>query len=156
MFEGHRVICLAKSGYSAISGESVGMGEEEWVEKSAVIRLRHECCHYFTLRVLGGMKNHALDEITADCAGQLSAFGRYDASLQRKFFGLEDGDRIAPGGRLGFYVKKLPEGAVSLVCRKINEALDGLEGYLEKNALRGPGLIIKLASLGIDGIAELA
>ena len=80
------------------------------------------------------MKNHALDEVVADCSGQLAALGRYDASLQRKFFGLKGFDLkdggIAPGGRLGFYVKNLPEGAVSLVCRKVEEALDGLERFL--------------------------
>ena len=160
MFAGHRVICLAKAGYSALSGKDAGYGDEEWMEKSATIRLHHECCHYFTLRVLGGMKNHALDEVVADCAGQLAAFGRYDASLQRKFFGLQDGG-IAPGGRLGFYVKRLPEGAVPLVCRKVEEALNSLEGYLARNAEtaradRRPELVVKLASLGLAGIAELS
>jgi hypothetical protein len=166
LFRGHRVICLAQAGYSALSGEDVGIEDAEWVEKSAAIRLHHECCHYFTLRVLGGMKNHALDEVIADCAGQLAAFGRYDASLQRKFFGLEDRensdkkDPIAPAGRLGFYEKKLPEDAVLLVCRKVNEALDSLERYLESNAemtktSRRPELIVRLATLGLPGIAEL-
>jgi hypothetical protein len=163
-FRGHRVICLTKAGYSALSGKDAGIGDAEWAEKSAVIRLHHECCHYFTLRVLGGMKNHALDEVTADCAGQLAAFGRYDASLQRKFFGLEDPDKkdpIVPGGRLGFYVKKLPEGAVSLVCRKVGEALDGLEKYLGSSSemtqmSRRPQLIVKLAVLGLLGMADLS
>jgi hypothetical protein len=139
----------------------VGIEDEEWLEKSAAIRLHHECCHYFTLRVLGGMKNHALDEVVADCAGQLSAFGRYDAALQRKFFGLKDGNEIAPNGRLGFYVKKLPQGAVPLVCRKVEEALDSLEDYLVQNAEmarvnRRSELIVKLATLGLAGIAELS
>ena len=72
---------------------------------------------------------------------------------------LKDGG-IAPGGRLGFYVKNLPEGAVSLVCRKVEEALDGLERYLAKNpdmasTDRRPELIVKLAALGLAGIAEL-
>jgi hypothetical protein len=160
-FAGHRVICLARAGYSALSAEEAGFSSEaEWAEKSASIRLNHECCHYFTLRVLGGMKNHALDEVTADCAGQLSAFGCYDASLQRKFFGLREGG-IAEGGRLGFYVRRLSEGAVSMVCRKVEEALYGLEAYLTKNAEmarrdRAPELIIKLSTLGLRGIAELA
>jgi hypothetical protein len=159
MLAGHRVIFMTGAGYSALSGEDAGFPDAEWIEKSAVIRLHHECCHYFTLRVLGGMKNHALDEVIADCVGQLSALGHYDASLQRKFFGLSDGG-IASGGRLGFYVKKLPDGAIPLVCRKIDEALDGLEGYLEKNAPLAdaslqPKLIVKLAALGLLGIAEL-
>ena len=166
LFKGHRVICLAQGGYSALSGESVGMADEAWVEKSAVIRLHHEGCHYFTLRALGGMKNHALDEVVADCAGQLAAFGRYDASLQRKFFGLEKNEKdllvcIAPGGRLSFYVKTLPKDAIPLVCQKIDEALEGLESYLENNAemtktSRRVELILKLATLGLIGIAGLA
>jgi hypothetical protein len=106
------------------------------------------------------MKNHALDEVVADCVGQLSAFGCYDAALQRKFFGLKDG-KITPGGRLGFYVKHLPEGAVPLVCRKVEEALDSLESYLAQNTEmahtdRRPELIVKLAALGLAGIAELS
>jgi hypothetical protein len=149
---------MTGAGYSALSGEDAGFPDAEWLEKSVAIRLHHECCHYFTLRALGGMKNHALDEVIADCVGQLSAFGRYDAALQRKFFGLGDGG-IARGGRLGFYVKKLPPGSISLVCQKIGEALDSLEGYLEKNATAAnantPRLIIKLAALGLVGIAEL-
>jgi hypothetical protein len=158
-FAGHRVIFMAKAGYSALSGRDAGFPDAEWLEKSAAIRLHHECCHYFTLRVLGGMKNHALDEVIADCAGQLSALGRYDASLQRKFFGLADGG-IAHGGRLSFYVKKLPDGAIPLVCQKVGEAIDALEAYLDGNApltdaSSRPELMVKLAALGLVGIAGL-
>jgi hypothetical protein len=41
MLKGHRVIVLFKACYSALSSESVGLGDEEWLEKSATIRLHH-------------------------------------------------------------------------------------------------------------------
>jgi hypothetical protein len=52
------------------------------------------------------------------------------------------------------------EGAIPLVCRKVEEALDSLEKYLGKideaaSEARGPELIVKLAALGLAGIAEL-
>ena len=56
-------------------------------EKSYQIRLRHESVHYETLRLLGGMKNHALDEILADCLGQMEAFGEFSAERQRILLG---------------------------------------------------------------------
>jgi hypothetical protein len=158
--KGHMVICMNRAGYSALAGDDVGVPEDEWLEKSAAVRLNHECCHYFTLRVLGGMKNHALDEVVADCVGQLAAFGRYDASLQRKFFGLTE-DGIKPGGRLGYYVKKLSDGAAKVVCDSVVRAIDALDRCLAANAgltakSGRPELIIKLATLGLPGIGELS
>ncbi|MDR1472874.1 MAG: hypothetical protein LBS75_10175 [Synergistaceae bacterium] len=159
--KGHRIILLNKAGYSALSGEDVGISEKEWVEKSAIIRLHHECFHYFTLRALGGMKNHALDEVAADCAGQIAAFGRFSASLQRKFLGLtEDGGGLKEGGRLWFYMKKLPAESVPMVCRHVNAALGALESYLDDNGAmrkseRSSDLAVKLASAGILGIATM-
>jgi hypothetical protein len=158
--KGHRFILLHKAGYSSISGCEIGISEEEWLEKSMKLRLHHECCHYFTLRALGGMRNHALDEITADCVGQLAAFGGFSASLQRLFFGLSDSG-FEPGGRFGYYVKKLSEGAVREVCGSVNRALLRLEKYLAENSAmtdeqNRTNLIVKLASAGIRGIEGLS
>ena len=69
--------------------EKIGLNVEDWLKKSYQIRLRHESAHYETLRLLGGMKNHALDEILADCLGQMAAFGEFSAKRQRIFFGVE-------------------------------------------------------------------
>jgi hypothetical protein len=158
-FGGHRVICLAEAGYSAISGDDAGFPEDEWLKLSEKIRLHHERCHYFTLRIMGGMKNHALDEVIADCMGQLAAFGRFDASLEMKFLGA-DGSSIKDGGRLWFYVKKLPEAAVPIVCESVKEAVGRLEAHLRENPEMAaererPELIMKLAAAGLKGIMEL-
>ena len=159
---GHRVILLNKAGYSSLSGKEVGMSEEEWHEKSLTIRLNHEVCHYFSLRVLGGMQNHVLDEIAADCVGQLAAFGTYNASLQRRFFGIsESGGDILPGNRFSFYVKKLLiNDSIREVLEETNAALSGLESYLSKNPYmllesNRPHLTIKILSAGIRGIHDL-
>jgi hypothetical protein len=106
------------------------------------------------------MKNHALDEIIADCVGQLAAFGKFRADMQRHFFGIADGvlNPSNPEGRLSFYVKKLPPGAVNRVCSEVDRALDGLERYLSINpeaARETPSLIMRLAAAGIRGTGDM-
>lgn len=120
----HRVILLNMAPYSNISAYKLSLMAQDWLKKSYLIRLRHESAHYETLRLLGGMKNHALDEILADCLGQMAAFGEFSANRQRIFFGLaKDGAKC--DGRLNFYCQKvLPEE-----LPKIYQAVDG---YLDK------------------------
>ena len=159
--QGHRVIILNEACYSALAGSEVGIGEDEWLEKSMTLRLNHEICHYFSLRVLGGMRNHVLDEIAADCLGQLSAFGAYNASLQRRFFGISESDgNILPGNRFSFYVKSLRNDSIHEVLEETNAALSGLDSYLLKNpdmalASNGPRLIIKILSAGVGAMRDL-
>ena len=157
--DGHRIIILNRSGYSALSGKELGMEEEEWLEKSMTLRLNHEICHYFSLRALGGMRNHVLDEIAADCAGQLAAFGAFRASLQRLFFGISQGS-VLPGGRFSFYVKTLRGSSVDTVLKETEVALTSLEGYLSGNPdmtlkPNRSRLAAKLLTAGISGIREL-
>lgn len=159
--KGHRVILMNRAGYSALSGEDVGIQEDVWIGKSTIIRLYHECFRYFILRALGGMKNHVLDEVAADYAGQIAAFGRFSASLQRKFFGLtSDGDGVKEGGRLWSYVKNLPAESVPTVCRHLNAALDALESHPDDDGAAAicenpTDLALKLATAGILGIAGM-
>jgi hypothetical protein len=153
---GHRIALLNEAGYSGISGGVLGLTEEEWLEKSKVIRITHECCHYFTLRALGGMKNHALDEIAADCAGQLAAFGSFSARAQKIFFGIENGE-ILPNGRFHYYVKNLSREAVDRVCAEVSSALSRLERCLDRNAGMSLAenrarLIVSLLTSGVRGI----
>ena len=161
---GHRVILLNRAGYSALSGKELGMEEEAWLEKSMTLRLNHEICHYFSLRVLGSMRNHILDEIAADCVGQLAAFGTFKASLQKLFFGIskmsqEDGE-ILPGGRFFFYVKKLRGASVGVVLEETEAALWSLESYLSRNPdmtlePNRSRLVTNLLTAGISGIRIL-
>ena len=120
----HRIILLNDAPYSNISAENFGLNETEWLKKSYKLRLRHEAAHYETLRILGGMKNHALDEILADALGQIAAFGNFSAARQRLFFGL-NGDKCT--GRLQFYCKKVLENERHLIYQAVDNVLDTVE-----------------------------
>lgn len=129
----HRVILLNAAPYSNISAEKIGLSVEEWLRKSYQIRLRHESAHYETLRLLGGMKNHALDEILADCLGQMAAFGEFSAERQRIFFGLTKGGSKCDG-RLNFYCQKVLAEDLPKVYRAVDEYLDEVEQMTRKVA----------------------
>lgn len=129
----HRVILLNAAPYSNISAEKVGLSAEEWLKKSYLIRLRHESAHYETLRLLGGMKNHALDEILADCLGQIAAFGEFTANRQRIFFGLEKGGSKCDG-RLNFYCRKVLAEDLPKIYSAVDEYLDEVEQMTVKAA----------------------
>ena len=119
--EPHRIILLNRAPYSNVPAEKLLLTEEDWLEKSHAIRLRHESAHYETLRLFGGMKNHALDEILADCLGQIAAFGNFDADRQRIFFGL-DGDKCT--GRLQFYCQKVSPDERPKIYAAVDKFLD--------------------------------
>ena len=129
----HRVILLNAAPYSNISAEKMGLSVEEWLKKSYLIRLRHESAHYETLRLLGGMKNHALDEILADCLGQKTAFGEFSAKRQRIFFGLAKGGEKCDG-RLNFYCQKVLTEDLAEIYRAVDEYLDEVEQMTRKAA----------------------
>jgi len=129
----HRVILLNAAPYSNISAEKMGLSVEEWLKKSYQIRLRHESAHYETLRLLSGMKNHALDEILADCLGQMAAFGGFSAERQRIFFGLTKGSSKCDG-RLNFYCQKVLLEELAEIYRAVNEYLEEVEQMTRKTA----------------------
>lgn len=104
----------------------MGLSVEDWLKKSHALRLRHESEHYETLRLLGGMKNHALDEILADCLGQITAFGEFSAERQRIFFGLAKGGEKCDG-RLNFYCQKVLAEDLAEIYRAVDEYLDEVE-----------------------------
>ena len=129
----HRVILLNAAPYSNISAEKIGLSVEDWLKKSYLIRLRHESAHYETLRLLGGMKNHALDEILADCLGQIAAFGEFSANRQKIFFGLTEGGAKCDG-RLNFYCQKVLADELPKIYRAVDGYLDEVELMTRKAA----------------------
>ena len=129
----HRVILLNAAPYSNISAKKIGLSVEEWLKKSYLIRLRHESAHYETLRLLGGMKNHALDEILADCLGQMAALGEFSANKQRIFFGLEKGGSKCDG-RLNFYCRNVLSEELPKIYRTVDRYLDEVEQMTRKAA----------------------
>ena len=122
----HRVILLGNAPYSNVPASALGLDEDDWLNRSATLRRAHECAHYETLRLFGGMKNHALDEIMADTMGQLAAFGNFSAQRQRLFFGLEGGGKTCTG-RLTFYCKRVIPWERTEVYQAVDRALDIVE-----------------------------
>ena len=143
----HRVILLNAAPYSNISAEKIGLTSDDWLKKSQMIRLRHESAHYETLRLLGGMKNHALDEILADCLGQIAAFGEFSSNRQRIFFGLEKGGEKCDG-RLNFYCQKVFPDDLPKIYREVDGYLDEVE-QIAKNAPNEFAIFKILASRAI-------
>ena len=123
---GCRLLLLGRAPYSNVPAQSLGLDEEEWLERSHHLRLAHECAHYETLRLFGNMKNHALDEIVADAMGQLTAFGDFRADRQRLFFGLEQGTGRCTG-RLSFYCRNVLPWERAVVYRSVDAMLSVLE-----------------------------
>jgi hypothetical protein len=98
-----RFLILSNGPYSDVSCTAVGLTEEQWLDRSRTIRREHECAHYFTRRLFGRMRNHAVDEMMADYAGLRQAFGRFSAQHLLLFFGLEQYPNYRQGGRLQNY-----------------------------------------------------
>lgn len=124
--EPHRIILLNRAPYSNVPAEKLSLTAEEWLKKSHALRLRHESAHYETLRLFGGMKNHALDEIIADTLGQIAAFGNFDADRQRLFFGLEKGG-LNCTGRLQFYCQRVSPTERPKIYAAVDKFLDKIE-----------------------------
>lgn len=121
---GQRLILLNRAPYSNIPAKRLNLRDAEWLELSHILRLRHECAHYETLRIFGSMKNHALDEILADATGQLAAFGNFSSARQKLFFGLQ-GDKCT--GRLTFYCRKVENAEQSKIFAAVDKVLDIVE-----------------------------
>ncbi len=135
--ERHRIILLNRAPYSNVAAGNFGLADEEWLNISHRLRLRHESAHYETLRLFGGMKNHALDEILADTLGQIAAFGNFSAARQRIFFGLH-GEKCE--GRLQFYCQKVLPEERPKIYQAVDKILDEIEnevaGISETDILR--------------------
>ena len=149
----HRVLLLNYAPYSNIPAEAMGIDEADWLTRSHKLRMRHECAHYETLRIFGGMQNHALDEIMADALGQIAAFGNFDADRQRVYFGLTKGKDTCTG-RLSFYCRELAEEERPKVYRAVDRVLDAVAEELDGLLARKAGDMELLEALAGKSIAE--
>jgi hypothetical protein len=112
-----RFIILSAKPYSNVTAKELGLpDEEEWKEKSLILRRGHECTHYFTKQTFGISNNILHDEIMADFIGMYEAFGFYRAEWFHRFMGIIEGS----GGRLIYYTKDLPE-KVRMAVAKLAE-----------------------------------
>jgi hypothetical protein len=157
-----RLIILSEGGYSNVSAARVGMPEEEWRRVSQLIRLEHECTHYFTRRVFGSMQNAIHDEFLADYAGIVAAFGSYRLDLFMLFMGLEDFPRYRRGGRLENYLGQPPPNArvFTILQRLLKQAAENVARWDARLREAGPGrfpgrtrMVLALAALHLEELA---
>lgn len=128
-------IILSSAEYSGVSADAAKIPASHWKPLSLRLRLEHEATHYFTLRALGSMRNHLLDELVADYVGLVRVFGRYDSRLARLFFGLEDFPQYRNGGRLENYRGTPPLGdeAFVVVQRLVNDSIRAIASFQAEN-----------------------
>ncbi len=126
-----RFILLSDGPYSAVPAAALDLDEADWRHRSLIIRREHECAHYFTRRVLGSMRNNALDELIADYMGITAAAGRFRADWFLRFMGLEDFPAYRPGGRLENYrgTPPLSDSAFRVLQALVVEAAHTLERF---------------------------
>jgi hypothetical protein len=156
-----RLVILGEGPYSNVPAAELGLSEEEWRRLSLVIRLEHECTHYFTLRLFAWMGTHLLDELLADYAGIVAACGRFRADWFLRFVGLEDFPRYRAGGRLENYRGRPPlsDDAFRVLQALVKSAAENLERL---DAGSGPGppsaeaLARRLTALSRRTLEELA
>lgn len=125
-----RMIILSDGPYSAVPAVDLNVPEDRWRRLSAIIRRDHECAHYLTQRLFGGMRNHLLDELVADYAGLVAALGRFEPSWFLRFLGLGDG--LPPeGARAWLYRGKPPlsDAAFERVCEVVVSAAHKLGAF---------------------------
>jgi hypothetical protein len=158
-----RIIILNEGGYSGVPAQMVGMTDRAWRKASLVIRLEHECIHYFTKRVFGSMKNAVHDEFIADYAGIAAAAGAFRADWLLLFVGLEDFPNYRQGGRLQNYLgnPQPDSGVFTILKRLVKEAAENLERF-ETRTLAAKGaarprrteMLLALAGLHMEELAS--
>jgi hypothetical protein len=157
-----RFVVLSAGYYSAVEPAALGLEPELWLRRSLVVRRDHECTHYFTLRVLGAMRNNLLDELIADYVGLVAAFGSYSPRAAMLFLGVGEGER--EGGRIHNYRGQpaLSDEAFAVLRRIVGAAIQNL-GELNAAApdrLREPAAIastiLALARRSLDQLATPA
>ena len=117
------IILLSSGYYSNVSFEEVNklngynLTNEEWIEKSIIIRKHHELTHFIMRKIFPNDINAIRDELIADCLGQICAFGYFDKELLKLFLGIE-GNNYREGGRLQNYeggdIKNIPSILTSI------------------------------------------
>ena len=126
-----RFILLSEGPYSATPAGALGLEPTSWLALSRIIRLEHECTHYFTRRVLGSMNNRLFDELIADYMGIVLATGRFRADWLLRFMGLEGFPAYREEGRLAHYrgTPPLSSGAFRILQRAVVQGASNLERF---------------------------
>lgn len=156
-----RFIIACKGPYSGIDADALGLNPEQWQALSLEIRVGHESAHYFTKRAFSSMRNNVLDELIADYAGLVVAFGRFRADWFLYFLGLENYPRYRVGGRLDTYRGDPPlsDGAFTVLAALVVRAAATVETvdhqlFLDAEPGVNGRMIRALTSLTLEELAS--
>ena len=139
------LIVLSRGPYSHVDAAAAGLSEEEWLDRSDVIRRYHELTHVICRRQYPDDVAPIRDELVADAVGLYAAFGRFDPALDARFLGIRDGRYI--GGRLENYTDT-PDA----LAERITDALARMERCVDARAGAAPfDLIPALMAAGTCG-----
>jgi hypothetical protein len=156
-----RFIILSRGSYSGVSARDLDLEEEEWLDRSYLIRREHECTHYFSVRVFGLLQHNVLEELVADFVGTLLGLGRFRADAGLRFLGLEDFPRYRAGGRLENYRGDPPisDPAFEVMSSLAHRAVHNLESIanthpdLQSDAEQLAGLVFALTKMTLEELA---
>lgn len=146
-----RFAILSAKPYSNVPAEDLGLGYEEWAEKSISLRRGHECTHYFTKQVFGITDNNVHDELIADFIGLHEAFGFYRAEWFLRFMGITGNS----GGRLIFYTKDLMPNVREAVSDLLTTAAYRLEEWSGTKGFRALSEAERIKLLCRKGLLRL-
>ena len=126
-----RLIILSDGVYSGISAKDMGLDKYQWQQLSPIIRLEHECTHYFTYRMFNSMRNNIFYELIADYRGIVAACGYYRSDWFLRFLGLESFPNYREGGRLQNYRGEPPlsDSAFKILQVLVKAAAENLNRF---------------------------
>lgn len=120
------LIILSVGPYSAVQAAKLGLSDDEWISLSDKIRRYHECTHFVCRKMYPDKVDAIWDELVADAAGIMAAFGRFDPETEKLFLGIEQ-DRYSKG-RLENY-----DDVDTDLLEKIIKALDHIQRIITEH-----------------------
>ena len=148
-----RFMVLSFKPYSNVPADELGLKDDDWAERSLILRRGHECTHFFTKQTYGITNNILHDELIADLIGMYEAFGFYKAEWFLRFMGIVSGS----GGRMVYYTEGLSEKSVKALSEIMTAAAYSLEEWSRSDDFARLGISGRIKTLcltGLSGIAE--
>ena len=121
------MILLSSGNYSNVPAAKLGLNEQDWKEKSYIIRKYHELTHFVCRTRYPDDIEAIRDEVVADMIGLIKAFGEYDTELAKTFLGIE-GETYREGGRLAHYAGDDLDGAILRAREEIGKYAERVRG----------------------------
>jgi hypothetical protein len=155
-----KFIILSDGPYSGIDAREMGLDADAWLRLSLVLRLEHECSHYFTYRLLSPTAKSLLDEIIADYTAIVAANGCFRADWFLHFWGLAAFPAYSGSGRLGLYCDEAgiaPEAfhlLKSLICQAAANLQTFSENCRARNRQETVAQVLALTQMTLSQLAN--